>query len=108
MARIPKQVPKTSGQGVSRKSYQMGRSLGMSGTGSAGGGVKAPAVTSAAPPPSPIVRSTAGTGGGGFASGKQDYGKAPLYSEREFPNPTLKALGATPTNKSKAAKGFVF
>ena len=109
MAKVPKSVTRTSGQGVSRKSYQTGRNLGMNGTGSPAGGVKAMTVSNPSQPTS--GRSSAAVSAS-FGSGR-DYPKPTAlppgpYSAREFPNPTLGDLKAMPANKNKPAKGFVF
>jgi len=104
MARVPKKVGASSGQGVSRRSYQVGRSLGMKGGGAPG--------TNPSPPPAMVQTSSPATGGGGVASGKRDYGKGGgsniAYSEREMPNPNLKALKAVGAAKApRGGKGFV-
>lgn len=105
MAKVPTKVSATAGQGTSRRSYQVARSLGMRGTGTPPGGVRAPRALN--PPP-------AGIGGGGRASGVQMYAKnvdaSPFggYTANEMPNPNLKSLQSLPTNPVKPKKGFVF
>jgi hypothetical protein len=107
MAKKPSaKVSMSSGQGVSRRSYQVARGLGQRGTGGAD-----------APHPIPGIQSTPATGGGGRASGKRDYGKSESgggsfnfgYSEREFANPDLKSLQLLGGGgkKPKAPKGFL-
>ena len=104
MSRPPKKVGSTSGQGVSRRGYQVSRSLGMRGTGSPGGG----AGTGVGLSPS------AGTGGGGVASGKRSYSKSNFesgpvvaaYTDKEMRNPNLKALTDLPSPRGKNVKGF--
>lgn len=109
--RPPKRVSATSGQGVSRKSYQTAYSLGQHGGGGSG---------ASKGPPMLITRATAATGGGGVASGKREYGKggkasSPMniaYSEREMATESLDALKKVGAQKApkgglpKPGKGF--
>lgn len=90
-------VGATSGQGVSRRSYQVARSLGAKGSGASG--------------LNPLRNVPAGQGTPGVASGARDYAKtsgmvSAEYSEREMANPNLKTINSLPSNKTKAAKGF--
>lgn len=101
MARPPKMVSSTSGQGVSRRSYQVGRSLGMRGSG-------APAASGALALRTPQSGSTA-TG----VSSSRHYPKVnevPVnigYSEREMANPNIKSLDLIGKMKPpKTTKGF--
>lgn len=101
MARGPRKVSMTSGQGVSRRSYQVARSLGQKGTGDPAGGVKPMTVPA-------TVQKT----GRAVSSKGRDYSKtvSPIsatYTKNEMDNPTLKDLQNFPKNKSKPTKGFI-
>ena len=69
MPRVPKFSSSVSGEGVQRKSYQVGRMLGNRGSAAPGGGVGQSMV------PRSLPQASAGIRGGGFASGMRDYGK---------------------------------
>lgn len=97
MPKVSKKVSKTSGQNITRGSYQKARAL-------------VPHKPPALPKPAISGVSTPATGGGGRASGMRDYGKAGpsgSYTEREMRNPNLESLknflgGPAP----KRPKGF--
>jgi hypothetical protein len=99
MARVPTRVSATSGQGVSRRSYQVARSLGAKGSGAPG----------LAPLRSDVESAKTGTGKGS----RREYPKLDVsaeYTEREMANPDLASLkgflaGATSTRRRP--KGFL-
>jgi hypothetical protein len=101
MARPPKMVSSTSGQGVSRRSYQVGRSLGMRGSG-------APAASGAMALRTPQSGSTATGVSSSRHYPKADPGSMNIgYSEREMANPDLKSLDLVGKMKPpKTTKGF--
>jgi hypothetical protein len=103
MARAPTRVGATSGQGVSRRSYQAAYSMGAKGTGSPAGGIKLGATVKPA-------------GGASISGQTRTYSKSNrdnggsfniAYSDREFKNPDLKSLTDYPAPKGKGSpKGF--
>lgn len=103
MAKVSKFSTKSSGQGVSRKSYQMGRELGNRGVAASAGGVGGVTVPKSA---NSEIR------GGGIASGTTSYPKAGAVSSEygpdvAYPNnlaalSSISKMGKPP----KAPKGF--
>jgi hypothetical protein len=95
MPRVPKMSSSTGGEGVARKSYQVGRMLGNRGSAQPGGGVGQSMV------PRSLPQASAGIRGGGFASGVRNYPKGgssgqanPTYGPEVMTPNTLGAVNA--------------
>ena len=97
MARPPKMVGSTSGQGVSRRAYQVSRSLGAKGAG--------------APGASPLKNVPSGSTATGVSSARHYPKDGPTsgmniaYSSREMANPDLGSLMQTPTTAVPPLRG---